>query len=316
MNKSFVYICLLILATFFVVNLIARDDFPVLKGPYIGQKPPGQKPSIFMPGLLNTKEKGAFCTVFSPDLKEFYCVSYQRDVEDSGFICQMKMVNNLWTKPVTSSFSKYGLDNDMTMSSDGNRMIFRSWRALPNGNKPKNHSYLWITERKKDGCSEAKPFLCGGAPVRTGYPSIALNDNVYFTFRGDEGLGIYRTKPVKGRYSTPEFVTKVFSSEIIHGDMFIAPDESYMIVSCRDEEEKLGNGLLDLYILFKKADGSWTNPLNMGKEINTGAGENCPQLSPDGKYFFFNRYDPETKTGNMYWMNSGIIKQLHLNSLN
>ena len=313
-HTEYFLLIFLILSNFYILS--SEEDWPVLKGSYLGQKPPGQKPQIFMPGVLNTKKKGAFCTVFSPDLKEFYCVCYQRDVKNSGFIYQIKMVNNLWTKPVPLPFTKQSLDNDMSMSADGKRMIFRSWRALPDGTKPENHSFLWIAKRKKNGWIEAIPFLCGGKPVRTGYPSIAFNGNVYFAFRGGEGLGIYSTKPVKGRYGTPRFVARVFSSKIIHGDMFVAPDESYMIVSCRDEEGKLGSRLLDLYILFKKADGSWSGALNMGKEINTEAGENCPQVSPDGKYFFFNRYNPETKTGNMYWMDAGIIKQLRLKSLN
>ena len=48
----------------------------------------------------------------------------------------------------------------------------------------------------------------------------------------------------------------------------------------------------------------------MGKSINTKAGENCPQVSPDGKYFFFNRYDPGVKKGNMYWVDAKIIEYL------
>ena len=63
-------------------------------------------------------------------------------------------------------------------------------------------------------------------------------------------------------------------------------------------------------IRFRNPDGSWSEALNMGKEINTGAGENCPQVSPDGKYFFFNRYNPDLKMGNMYWMDAKIIENL------
>jgi tetratricopeptide (TPR) repeat protein len=293
-----------------------KNDFPHLEGPYMGQKPPGHQPEIFLPGILNTKKKGAFCTVFTTDLKEFYCVCYHRGVEKSGFIYIMQNINNLWTPPKAVGFSKRGLDNDMALSADGNRMIFRSWRALPDGSKPKNHSWLWVVERTKEDWGEAKPFLCGGVPVRTGYPSIASNGSVYFAFRGDKGLGIYQSKLTKTGYNSPEFVTKVISSEVIHGDMFVAPDESYLIVSCRDEEGKIGYGLLDLYILFKRADGSWTQALNMGKEINTSTGgENCPQVSPDGRYLFFNRYDPQLKVGNMYWLDADIIKRLKSKAL-
>ena len=31
-----------------------EEDFPVLKGRYLGQKPPGTKPEIFAPGIIST----------------------------------------------------------------------------------------------------------------------------------------------------------------------------------------------------------------------------------------------------------------------
>jgi hypothetical protein len=34
-----------------------KTDFPVLKGPSLGQKPPGSTPEIFVPGVIST-EKG------------------------------------------------------------------------------------------------------------------------------------------------------------------------------------------------------------------------------------------------------------------
>jgi hypothetical protein len=50
----------------------------VLKGPYLGQKPPGMKPEIFAPGILNTDTMGAFCAVFSPEGDEFHFVYYEK----------------------------------------------------------------------------------------------------------------------------------------------------------------------------------------------------------------------------------------------
>jgi hypothetical protein len=43
-----------------------RESFPVLQGPYLGQKPPGLTPEVFAPGILNNEKMGAFCSVFSP----------------------------------------------------------------------------------------------------------------------------------------------------------------------------------------------------------------------------------------------------------
>lgn len=35
-----------------------QEDFPVLKGPYLGQKPPGMTPDIFAPGFVSTEKYG------------------------------------------------------------------------------------------------------------------------------------------------------------------------------------------------------------------------------------------------------------------
>ncbi|MCK4942707.1 MAG: PD40 domain-containing protein [Candidatus Aminicenantes bacterium] len=222
----------------------------------------------------------------------------------------MRKINNIWTKPEKLHFNSTSSDNDMCMSADGNKLIFRSWRALPNGKKPKDHSYLWFVERAKEGWTEAKPVLCGGSPVRTGYPSISKNGALYFAHRKNNHLGIYRSRSINEGYNTPEYVYTVINQDFIHGDMFVAPDESYMIISGRDRDGKIGYGGLDLHIIFRQSYRTWTKAINMGSTINSRYGENCPQVSPDGKYFFFNRYNPDSKKGNMYWVSAKIIEKL------
>ena len=66
-------------------------------------------------------------------------------------------------------------------------------------------------------------------------------------------------------------------------DLFIAPDESYLMFCRRGD----GFGSWDIFISFRKEDGSWTDARNMGGEINTSASEVYPVVTPDGRYFFF-----------------------------
>jgi pimeloyl-ACP methyl ester carboxylesterase len=292
------------------VMKVINSNFPVLKGTYLGQKPPGLTPEVFAPGILNTKKMGAFCSVFSPDGNEFYFVYYERENDASGGIAWMKRVKDVWSKPEMLHFNSTDFDNDMCMSSDGNKLIFRSWRALPDGNKPKGHSYLWFVERTDEGWSKAKPLYCAKIPIRTGYPSLTADGILYFAHSNVEVFGIYRSKPINGAYGTPEHVFTAVDSIDTEGDMFVAPDESYMIISCWDHPGNIGSGQGDLYITFQKDDGTWTEEINMGELINTQYGENCPQVSPDGKYFFFNRYNPDAKEGNIYWVDAKIIEDL------
>jgi len=48
-----------------------ENNFPVLKGPYLGQNPPGMTPEVFAPNIIST-DKRELNSVFSPDGKEFY----------------------------------------------------------------------------------------------------------------------------------------------------------------------------------------------------------------------------------------------------
>jgi Tol biopolymer transport system component len=75
-----------------------------------------------------------------------------------------------------------------------------------------------------------------------------------------------------------------------------------------------GLGHDDLYVTFKQGDGSWSQPVHMGKEINTEKSENRPYVSPDGKYFFYT----SSKRGNrdIYWVDAKIIEDLRPKNLN
>ena len=95
------------------------------------------------------------------------------------------------------------------------------------------------------------------------------------------------------------------NSEVSDADPAIAPDESYLLFcSHRDG----GFGESDLYITFRKQEGSWTTPQNMGPGINTPASEEKPYVTPDGKYLFFSNDAP----GNLeiYWVDAKIIEEL------
>lgn len=288
-----------------------------LIGKYCGQKEPGLMPEIFLPGYLNNDTLGAFCSVFSPDMQEFYLVRLKTNGSTPGVIVSLKKESGAWygidTLPFTSGVYH---DNDMCISTDGNKMFFRSFRALPNGIKPKGHTYLWFAERIDLGWNDAKPLYCGGELVISGYPSITKNGTLYFRSQKDGKAGIYRSKYIDKKYSEIEFVYSVIDSIATEGDMFIAPDESYMIISCNNHPENLQSSNGDLYVVFKNKNGGWTKAINLGNTINTDCIENCPAVTPDGKYLFYNRYCEETNIGNIYWVDADIINQLKPNYIN
>jgi len=281
------------------------SDFSELKGPYLGQKPPSMIPEIFTLGYIST-EKRELNSVFTPDGKEFY---FSISTPGQGYkIYFTKQLEGGWSQPQQVPFSSQKSDVDMCISHDGTRMYFGSTRPV-NGN-PQDDFKIWYVDRIGDGWSEAK-FL--DSPVNEGqralYPTVSLRGTMYFQAIRDDTLGvrdIYYSELENGKYKEPVHLGDSINSINGEGDVLIAPDESYLIVNCSGRPDT--NGRSDLYISYKKEDGTWAKLKNMGDKINSSGSDYCPMLSPDGKYFFYTRTD--TGNGDIYWVDAQIIKEL------
>lgn len=63
-------------------------------------------------------------------------------------------------------------------------------------------------------------------------------------------------------------------------------DGQVLILSMERHDSR---GKNDLYVCFRNDEGNWSAPENMGRFVNTSAGETTPFLSEDGKNLFFSR---------------------------
>jgi hypothetical protein len=69
-----------------------------------------------------------------------------------------------------------------------------------------------------------------------------------------------------------------------NGDFFVAKDESYMIISAKEQKDYE----CELWLTFHKPDGAWTAPVSLGQLINNGPAHRWGEyVSPDGKYLFY-----------------------------
>ncbi|MCK4943882.1 MAG: hypothetical protein KAS65_09910, partial [Candidatus Aminicenantes bacterium] len=67
----FIFMKLFLFLILIFQNIGANDEWPTLKGPYLGQKPPGIQRAIFAPGIISTgfNEHGVS---FTPDGREVF----------------------------------------------------------------------------------------------------------------------------------------------------------------------------------------------------------------------------------------------------
>ena len=77
------------------------------------------------------------------------------------------------------------------------------------------------------------------------YPTVTRDGTLYFQAVREAGYGkadIYRSRLLDGVYQTPESIGPVINSENYEGDVFIADDESYLIVSISSRKDGFGEG--------------------------------------------------------------------------
>ena len=259
------------------------------EGAWLGQEPPGMTPAKFAPELL----KKSFCAVFSPDGKEFFCTIRDPESDNKHYsIAVMTWDDGEWSDLEIAPFSSLWSDKDLCLSNDGNTVFFRSNRPLPgaDASTPSKSSHLWTSTRTNAGWSEAKVVeFSGDYTIPAGYPSLTEDGTLYFTTSSNPDIvddwkiwDIHYSKLVDGAYTTPVNLGPQANSNYCEADMYITPDSDYLIVSCYQHPDN--NGEQDLYISFRKTDGTWTDLKNMGAPINNEYREICPQVSPDGKY--------------------------------
>jgi len=329
LKKAAKYLGLLLVLIF--IGCHSKTETPILRGEYLGQEPPGMEGELFAPGIMSTgmPELNA---VFFPGGKE---VIYSVGVGEMKWAMVMiKEVDGIWSKPEIAPFSgDYG-GVDPFVSYDGNKVYFCSNRPRSIGGEPREDYDIWYVEKESTGWSEPKNM---GAPVNTDthefYPSFTRKGTMYVQSRREGGIGqsdIYRLELEDGRYVTAECLPEPVNSSSFEGDAFIAPDESYIIVSTFRPGKNIGRSA-DLYISFRSDDGSWSELINMGERVNGTGGENCQILSPCGKYLFYTsrRYkdrknapfvtyndlviswtDPQNGLGDIYWIDARIIEEL------
>jgi hypothetical protein len=283
-------------------------DFPVLKGPYLGQKPPGMVPEIFAPGIIST-EKYELNSIFSPKGDEFFFCILIKKPRRKYIAMYTRQLNGVWTKPEVAPFSRKYNSVDMAFSLDGNKLYFCSDR--PASWNPSPDDDIWVCRRlKNNNWSEPENL---GLPVNSlgieSYPCFTKNGRMYFasTRKGGKGVkDVYYSKWISGKFCKPVNLETI-NTKHGEGDIYVDPYECYLIVCSWGRADSYGGG--DLYISFKDNHGNWSSVLNMGKLINTEHTEYCPVISPDGKYLIF------TRDGNIYWVDARIITKFKQRAL-
>jgi len=300
--KKKIIICALLL--FAAISVISQEKkLPQLTGPYLGQKPPGETPELFAPGIISVDENFEHsAAVFSSDCQEvFWCTNVDANTEKRVAgnlrLYTMKMVEGQWTAPRPAPFVKNIYVERPFFSPDGSRLYIE----YGSDTTRESDFDIYVVERRGDGWSDPMPVSpLINSPAMERLHCVTADGSLYFSrdpFTQNEEMFVSRF--VNGAFTKPEKLGRGYNSDDYEAAILVAPDEEFMLISHTDTQHRG----VKFSISYKKEDGSWTDrietPFYCGGFF---------ALSPDGKYLFF-------MNEGIWWVSTSFIDELKPKSL-
>jgi WD40-like Beta Propeller Repeat len=269
-------------------GLLAQTSF--LKSPdaYLGQQPPGETPLVFAKGILADSGIVLGKVVFSKDGKSFYYSYAKRWFDDNGSgTKEIRYDGKKWLKPqiVAEKITNPALSPDET----------KLYLGAGGGQ-------VWILNKISNGWSkpgfwlEKNYGLYNFQQANSGTFYLGSNGNQ--GSKSDWSTYDFCQMSIAGKDTIIQSLGEAINTPGFDGDFFIAPDESYIIISAKETK----NYESELWISFRRKNKTWSEAQSLGPKINDGLAHRFGQyVSPDGKYLFYTRGTGEADC-NIYWV--------------
>jgi len=280
---------LLLTISFVLFGIIGFSQSIPLDSLYLGQTLPGNTPKVFKLEVTKGLVAAERITI-SSDNKEIYYGELNTWPPTNLRIKCYKYLDNKWQGPFVA-FEGY-----IAPSLSENDSIMYMQKNI-NNNKV---ACTYYSLRKNNGWTEPKRLLSSSL-VTHYFQKTHLNN--YYTasvLPGSPESNSDLCKFVINKSDTTiQSLGQPINTSATENDFYIARNESY-IIFCRFNE----GASSDLYISYKKTNGDWTLPINLGAEINTPNPnwECCPFVTKDNKYLFFMRGGNDMSSYFIYWV--------------
>jgi hypothetical protein len=272
-----------------------------------------------MPGIITTHGRDGNIT-FLDDGR--FCV-FTSDETGTQFTY---LEDGRWTTPQQVPWGRKRGLNDYTLGGDSKTFYWQSTKPT-HENDMVNDINLWKSEWNGEQWTEPTPLpeVVNHPEFNEVYPTATADGTVYYfsSNRPDSRrTDIYVNRFENGEYLPTERLPWPLNSDYGEFDFIIAPDDSYFIFA---SGRPGGYGQDDNYICFRKDDGTWTHPINMGKGVNSYGNEIRSFVTHDRAVFLFGstrratvpkgevfEAEAAVKYGDndVYWIDGSIILEL------
>jgi OmpA-OmpF porin, OOP family len=179
------------------------------------------------------------------------------------------------------------------LSPDGKTLYFSRRNHPENIGGVADKEDIWYSELGEDGKWQLARNM--GRPINNTYPnfinSITSDGTAAIMVLGNKYLdnekmsaGVSISTYADGRWSDPKPITIANEYNLDeHANYYLSNDRKRLLASIKRRDSY---GDRDLYVSFQQEDGNWTEPLNLGVNINTAATESAPFMVDDKTLYF------------------------------
>ncbi len=253
---------------------------------------------------INTRADEYFPVISIDGKKMYFTGSGREDNLKGEDIFYSDFINGLWmpAKRLKKPFSTNEDDAVNSVSADGNTIvIFGNYKGAFGGGDN------FYAEKTATGWSEIKPFPkplnskyweCDGFLTADGKAFLFTSDRKggigefhrggYFYHGGYEGnTDIYVSVKTDSGWGEPVNLGVIINTPYAERSPFLHADGKTLYFS---SDGHYGLGGLDVFRTVRVSDTSWTNwsePVNLGKEINTSLNDIAYKITTDGRLAYF-----------------------------
>jgi len=190
-----------------------------------------------------------------------------------------------WSDPQVLPFSGTFNDRGARFYPALDALLFSSDRPLGGAGEMSDFN-LWVAIHDGEEWIEPEPLDALNSDANDFHGSVSATGSIYFSSSREGGKGksdIYRAVLRTTGYELEALVGAV-NTEYSESDVFVDPEERYIIFSRTDDPNGFGGD--DLWISFLEGY-EWDVPQNLGAVVNGSDYEYGPFVSRDGRMLYF-----------------------------
>lgn len=190
-----------------------------------------------------------------------------------------------WSDPQVLPFSGAFNDRGARFYPALDALLFSSDRPLDGAGEASDFN-LWVAIHDGEEWIDPEPLDALNSDENDFHGSVSATGTIYFSSSREGGRGgsdIYRAVLRATGYELEPLVGAV-NTEYSEADVFVDPEETYIIFSRTDDPNGFGGD--DLWISFLEGY-EWDAPQNLGDVVNSSEHEYGSYVSRDGRTLYF-----------------------------